>query len=290
MSDTGNLVKNSFTIVGKNREILKPTFAQIKIAVTMYVFFVLSVLSFFVLPRFGAGLLWVPILILVLTGVYLIVIFPFVKIYYQAAQAWLVYKTFGGKQVVYADGISRARENKWDIFVIGLLGIVFSLIAGKLRNGAQRAGFLLGAVLALAGAAVEEGWDLIGNFLLPASIIQEKSVAQTVPELKTIKNNIPGALAGVFGVDFVGGMAVSSIFWILALLTVVIGGGCAWLLGVWSVLVVMIILDFGILIIAGIFVDMVKTVYFSLFYISVSMPSEISKSYRAEVTNYLLKK
>jgi hypothetical protein len=39
--------------------------------------------------------------------------------------------------------------------------------------------------------------------------------------------------------------------------------------------------------VAGIFIDMVKTVYFTIFYTAVTMPEEITEEDREEVTHYL---
>jgi len=128
---------------------------------------------------------------------------------------------------------------------------------------------------------------LVGHFLLPGSIIPEKTVGEAISDIKEIRNNVPGALVGVFGIDFVGDMVRGYIIGIAMLLIIGVGGGLYLatnsLVGVGIGVILALILYF----VAGIFISMIKTVYFTIFYIAVTMPEEIPEEDREEVTHYL---
>ena len=105
---------------------------------------------------------------------------------------------------------------------------------------------------------------------------------EVIKELKDIRRNIPGTLAGVFGLDFAGDMVGGylGIFMIVIGLPLLFIGWPAYLIWIAFTVLVGVILR--------VFVDMMKTVYFTLFYMSVEMPMEISEDHRQNVTKYLL--
>src|SRR3989338_3130210 len=203
IQDTIHLAKNTFVILGKNKEALKPTFAQIKIGLGLYLLFLIGIIAVFFTDIAAKFFI---IIELVMIFFIMIIVFPFIKIYYRAAQSWIVFNTFAGKNISYKEGLDRAGRNKGDIITLGILDFIFTALSSSLKRGTGRGGLfaLLNIILFILGKAIEEGWDLVGNYLLPASIVQNKSVMEALPELKNIKNNVPGALVGVFGVDFVG--------------------------------------------------------------------------------------
>ena len=284
LQDTIQLLKNTFTVIARNPAIFKPTVTQIVVGIFLWVLVIGSFASFY----FAPGTIIIAVIIL-LFSVVMLILFPFIKMYYRAAQCWIVYQTFTGNNISYKEGLARARQNKNDIFILGSLDILLTALSRKLKGGTGRGGLwaILNMLMRLAGAAVEEGWDLVGHFLLPGSIIPEKTVKEAIPDIKNIKNNVPGALVGVFGIDFVGDMVRGYIIGIAILLIVGVGGGIYLatnsLVGVGIGIILALILHF----VAGVFIDMVKTVYFTIFYTAVTMPEEIPEEYREEVTHYL---
>lgn len=288
--DTISLLKNTFVVIGKNPAALRPTFAQIILASSFFIILLVSTAALF-LSKSGTVLL-IAMLLIVFSFLFLLFIFPFVKMYYRAAQCWIVYHTFSGNNISYKEGLSRARQNKWDIFILGLWDIILNALATKLKESSrtQRAGLfgsILSIILMLLGKAVEEGWDLAGHYLLPASIIQEQNVGQALHELKNIKKNVPGALTGVFGFDFAGN-AIKGYINFFGIIFVLIGFAVFILNNTIIPLIAIILFLIGVNLVIGILVDMLKTVYFTLFYVSIIMPTKIMPEYRDEVTHYLI--
>lgn len=214
--------------------------------------------------------------------------------YYRAAQSWIVYHTFKGENISYKEGLSRARKNLLDIFLLSSLELVFGAISRKLKSGSQQSGglwSLLNLLLIIAGAAVEEGWDLMGNYLLPGSIIPEKNLGEAISNIKDIKENVPGALVGVFGIDFVGN-AVKGYMTFMVIIGVLLSMVAFFITE--NVLLIYVIYMLVLLaIIASFFgrivIDMVKTIYFTIFYAVLTASDEIPDDLMEEATHYLNK-
>ncbi len=289
LKDTLHLLKSTFVLIKRNPDILKPTIAQIIVSLVLAALFAASIVGLIIPYENIRAIAASAMILLVLT---LLFIIPFIFTYYRAAQCWIVYKTFAGRQVTYREGIRRARQNMWDIIAIGALSILFALAAGVVRGkgGQHGLGVIIRTALHAVAKVIEEIWDLLGNYLLPAAIILEKHVGEAFADIKHMRNNIPGALAGVFGIDFVTSIILGPLFFLLFLLAIIIGVPFTMFLGTPVVLVILLFLALIMVIIVSVGAGMLKTIYFTLFYVSVARPESISKEYRKDVTNYLLHK
>jgi len=286
INDTAQLTKNTFLVVGRNPEILKPTFAQIKIGLLFLFIVIVSTIAAILTEGTPQSIAIVLAILFILLSWPL---FPFIRMYYKAAQAWIVYHTFTGKNISYKEGLKRASQNKRDIIVLAIFDIVMNILAARLKEGTGKGGWwvIVNILMWFVGRVIEEGWDLVAHFLLPAAIIKEKTVGEVLPEIKNIKHNVTGALAGVLGFDFVGDMVrgyLTLIMFLIAMLGIALGV----YFNSWLLFVVIIILIIIFNMVAKVFIDMTKTIYFTLFYMSVEMPLQIKPGYREEVTHYLL--
>lgn len=286
LNDSIGLLKNTFAVIARNPAIFKPTLAQIIIGTVIWLLLIGSFTILFLIQI--PSLILISILML-LISVGLWILFPFIKMYYRAAQSWIVYNTFKGNNISHKDGIARARQNKTDIFILGLLEIMFNALAKKLKQGSGNSGGLwaiLNILLKMTGALVEEAWDLVGHFLLPGSIIPEKTVGEALSDIKNLKNNVPASLVGALGIDFVGD-AIRGYITFVFLLIFFAGFGVYYFTSSAALMIIGIALAILFNFIAKIFVDMVKTVYFTIFYVVLTVPEEIPEGIREEVTNYL---
>ena len=120
--DTGQLLKNTFVMIGKNKEIFRPTITQIWLGAIFYIFLLISVLIAIFTENIARTIFaYIAVFFIIL----LVPVFPFIKMYYRAAQVWIVYHTFTGNNIGYKEGLRRANENKGDIFILGLLDIIY---------------------------------------------------------------------------------------------------------------------------------------------------------------------
>ncbi len=289
LRDTLQLLKSTFTVIKTNPDILKPTVAQIVVGIIIAILFAAFIVGF-IMPDERVRV--ISTFAIILFPIILLVLLPFIFTYYRAAQCWIVYKTFAGKDVTYKEGIRRARQNAWDIVAIGALSILFSLAAGAVRGKGRQGG--LGVLIKIAlhafARVIEEIWDLLGNYLLPAAIIPEKHVGEAFADIKHMKNNIPAALVGVFGIDFVTSIVLGPLIFLMFFAAIAIGILCAVLFNNPYIIGVLLFLALIAAVVLSVGTSMLKTIYFTLFYLSVAMPESISKEYRRDVTNYLLHK
>ena len=129
LKDTGFLIKNSFTIIGKDKDIKTPTIHMVVLSIIMRTFMYLSIL-FFIIGNF------------VLIGVFLIaftllILKPFSYFYYvrqKADQSWLVYNTACGKDISYDDAHIHTKSEKGKLRIIAFVDLVMGICENSKRK------------------------------------------------------------------------------------------------------------------------------------------------------------
>ena len=152
---------------------------------------------------------------------------------------------------------------------------------------------------------LEEVWDLLSHFMLPSIVIEQKKLKEIVPDLKSLKENVPATLTGVFGLDFAGNVITGIVIGVFAVLFIV-SIGVGWLIALVSDVgqmnffgnpnfVISWIPGYIILLLGAIasgimkkIVESIKAIYFTVFYTSIKMPEKIADDMREELTHYLL--
>lgn len=294
--DVQGLLKNSITLLGKDVDVFKPSIYMtvIKSIRILATFFALY--SFFISKEMGKGFLTILAIFL------LSPIISYLNMNYKAITSWMIYDVLRGKDTDVSKGSSQLTGLGFTIF---LYSIVDHIVKSATSNNQQEKGGIVNMIKGLILAIFQEVWDLIKNFSLPAIVIDKATLKEIPKKLKLVKKNIPGALVGILGIDIVGSVFVS-LFGFIQLPALLIGGGLGyygkgflpenWLitLPLKEPLVVNLLPLFVILIGTSIFVSflnnlvqLVKTTYFTTFYVSITRPDEIDDSLKAEVTNYL---
>lgn len=292
IKDTAYLLKNSFSVIGRDTDIIRPPVRMLILSIIMTTFVFLALATFFT----GTFVL-VGIVLLLFT---IIILVPFSFFYYtrqKANQSWIVYNTITGKDISYRDAVQHTKSQKGKLRILAIIDLVMKYL-GSIKG--QKKG-IKGLIIHLIISFLEEVWDLLQHYMLPAVVIEQKSLREIIPQIKELRNNVPATLVGVFGIDFVGnvvGMAMVPIYLVALALSVVIGfllamatdvtvitlGGFSfsWL----PILIVMyLVVVFGCVI--GKLVDSTKVIYFTIFYTSIMRPKEIIPDLRKELTNYL---
>ena len=293
LKDTGFLIKNSFTIIGKDKDIKKPTINMIVLSIVITTFIFISLFTFF-----SGQFVFIGILLLLFTLFVLIPFRFFYDVRQKADQSWIVYNTLAGKDISYSDAHEHTKSDKDKLRLIAFVDILMRY-AGSQRG--QKKGFM-GLLINLFLTALVEVWDLLSHYMLPAVVIEQRPLKEIVPELKALKNNVPATLAGVFGIDFVGNVIRSLLFPIyLLFLAISIGIGYLVSPAIESTVITIanfsfswvpvLIMMYFVFIISGILkkiVESIKVIYFTIFYTSITRPMIITPSIRNEITNYLL--
>ncbi|MGD9276901.1 MAG: hypothetical protein PVJ67_07050 [Candidatus Pacearchaeota archaeon] len=293
LKDTGYLLKNSFKVVGKDKDIKTPTIHMIILSVILTTLFFISLLTFFTGHYVGWGILILLVLIFILT--------PFKFFYYirqKADQSWIVYNTICGGDISYSDAHNHTKLQKSNLRKIAFIEILMKY-AGSQRS---RKGGIGAMLVNLFLAALVEIWDLLSHYMIPAVVVEQRPLKEIVPQIKSLKNNVPATLVGVFGIDFVGNV-IGTILFPIYLLTLAIGAGIGYLLvsvlpsTIWTIggfsfsWVPVFIALYIVFIIGAIIrkiVESTKVIYFTIFYTAIRAPTNITKDMRAELTHYLL--
>ncbi|MBD3249098.1 hypothetical protein GF336_03570 [Candidatus Woesearchaeota archaeon] len=293
LKDTGFLIKNSFTIIGKDKDIKTPLIHMIVLSVIILTIILFASVAFFL----DLEIIWT---LLIAIAIFLIVFRFFYDVRQKADQSWIVYNTLIGKDISYKDSHDHTSSEKRTLTFIAIVNILMKY-AGSQRN--KKKG-IMGILINLFLAALIEVWDLLSHYMLPAVVIEQRPLKELIPQIKSLRNNVPATLAGVFGIDFVGdivGSLLIPVYFIFLLLSVLAG----YLISLfteftiitifgfsfsWIPIVAMmyIILLFGSIL--GKIVESIKVIYFTIFYTSLTRPMSISPSMRDNLTNYLLMK
>ncbi len=289
--DTGNLVKNTFTLFGEDADLFRPVARLGVYEFFHYTALLVGVLLMIYMDMYLIGG------VLTVTSVTLV---PLYKYYYTAFQKSVLShatKTvIAGNDATYAkskDGISHVRDS---LVLLALADVLVTrLLSGAKDNDSGLGAFLLNLLI----EGLEEVWDLFENYAVPAIVVDDPGFSGLADKLKALKNNVPGALTGVFGIDLAGqlfGSILAPIVFVLVLL----GAGLAWLLGGSLASVTLggvpfaylpfIVAVYLILLVSSakrVAVESVKAVYFTTMYLSIMHPDVISAERRDEITNYL---
>lgn len=292
LKDTGFLLKNSFKVVGRDTDIIQPTVRMIILSVILITLFFCSLLTFFTGRYVGWGFLVLLILIFILT--------PFKFFYYirqKADQSWIVYNTICGKDISYRDAHNHTKLQKSNLRKITLIEILMKFVGSQRSRKSGIAAILINLFL----AALVEIWDLLSHYMIPAVVVEQKPLRQIVPQIKSLKNNVPATLVGVFGIDFVGNV-IGTVLLPIYLLTLAIGAGIGYLLvsvspnTVWTIsgfsfswipVFVALYVMFVIGAVIRKMVESIKVIYFTIFYTAIKEPTNITKDLRSELTHYL---
>ena len=292
IKDTGYLLKNSFVIIGKDSDIIKPTIRMAIYSVVLITLFFISLLTFFTGSFVGTGIL---ILLFVV-----FILFPFKFFYYvrqKANQSWIVYNTITGKDISYADAHAHTRLQKSRLRIVAIVDVVVKFFAGQRTQDQGIVGFLINLFL----AALLEIWDLLSHYMIPAIVVEQKKLRELIPKIKELRQNVPAALVGVFGIDFVGNV-VGFIVIPLYFFVLLVGVGIGWVvaqfelstaisLGGFAFSWVPVFIAFYFVVVIGTvirkMVDSTKVIYFTIFYTAIMHPKEITADMRTELTHYL---
>lgn len=294
--DVQGLLKNSVTLLGKDKDIILPTvyttlFQSIR---TIILFVMLH--SFIVSKSIGIGSLCIFLLIISAP------ILSFVRTRYQAITSYMIYEVLQGIDTNIKNAKEKMAGTGKTIFAIAL---VEYLISQNSTNTEKKEGGIVGMLKGMFLAIFVEVWDLIKNFSVPAIVIDKCSFKEIPEKLKQLKKNVPAVLVGVLGIDLIGSTFVSLFgFIILPALFISFAGGFfladllpkSFMVNIplGDPVKINLCLAFIFLPIASIIfsflnniTDLTKTSYFTTLYTALTSPTVITEGLREEVAHFL---
>ncbi len=283
LKNTFFLLKNTFKILGRNKDIVKPTMFSVYYSLILRIWFYVMIVSFVL-----NVLLWLLLLLIwIIAFIY--------KFFYlakqKANQSYLVYNIISWNNISYKKSLDYTKNdfNKYKSIAFIDMARWYIDKANDWKGGGIK-WMLIGLILSW----LEEVLDLISNYLLPAMVIENKSMLESKDDLKAVKDNVPQTLAWVFWIDFLWS-CINSLLWLTYLIMIV----ASWLIGwlIWyssenifmamlpSIITFVIISLISIVILR--LVDGVKVVYFTVFYTSIMKSESITDDLKDELQNYL---
>lgn len=216
-------------------------------------------------------------------------VFAFIKTKQQGRFALMIYKTESNIPFTQTDIDTEIASVHVKLREITWASLLESVLNATLRG---KWGFLA-IFVSLFLAALQEVWDLMRNYLIPAVVIEKKETwKETADTFRTLQTKIPQTLVWVFGIDF----WASAFGWVVGFikfLFLVLGGLIVYWLsffGVSTVFLVILFLVFLVLVwifssVQKIAFEMVKVMYFTLLYTSLNHPEILEKN--PEIQKYL---
>ena len=181
MTSVVHLFKNTFTVIGRDDDILKPFYRMIIYSVIMVSFFFYFVFSFWYELPLAGFLFFISFLL-----------FLYKYFYYNKQEiriSWIVYKAITGHDPSYKESVPVSQELKSQIRKMAWIDIGMA-IAKKSKSSGEQKGILSGLInLFLTGLG--EVWDLINHYLLPSVAIDKLDIKPAVE--KNEKTQRPGS-------------------------------------------------------------------------------------------------
>lgn len=166
------------------------------------------------------------VIALVILIVILVPLRFFIRTYLKAIQSWMSYLTITGHVITYTVARSHIKQRTGSLMFLGFV----DMIVAKMKNQGSDEKGITGIITRLLLSAFAEVWDLLNHYMIPAVVIEGKSLKESLPEIKAIRDNVPATLAGVFGIDFAGD-TLRRLLSLPYLIILAIGAGLCYLLG-----------------------------------------------------------
>jgi len=300
LSRIGYLLKHTLTVVGRDTDIVTPWGWMVAYAAVMVTAFFVGVIGAFL----GSFSLWGP-------GFGLAVLMFLYKYFFynyrEMGQSWLVYETICGRDRSYADAKAAAKERKSGVRKLAGLDMLMAYLMSQRGSGENQGWGQKIVNLFLSG--LQEVWDLVNHYMLPAIAIDQLTLTDGVKKMKDLRDQVPETLVGVFGIDFIG-RVVGQVTGIVYLLIVLVAGGATYLggealpeaftftfqenpIGSGPLVLNVLPLIIGIYLgkIAGVLfertVTSIKVIYFTIFYTQITHQDRIAEDLKPQLVRYL---
>lgn len=288
----GNLVKNTITIIGRDKDIKTPWIRMAIYNFVMVTSFFYALLGWwYEFPAEG----W----LLTLS----ILLFIYKHFYHNRQEirlSWTVYETIIGNDPSYKGAKTAGKKVKSQTRKLAWMDIGMGLVQKAKFTGG---GGIVTMLINLFISGIEEVWDLVNHYLLPSVAVDKMDIKPGIEKMKKLKDQVPEALVGVFGIDFIGDVVRRITMPVYTILIISAG-----LLGYFGTgffpsselpfndttitvtLVPMVIAIYFGKLFSNLFertVTSIKVVYFTVFYTKITHPERIAEDLREELVDYL---
>ena len=244
-------LKNSWKIFKLSFSLLKKDKSLIAIPVLMLLSFL------FLFGTFGTLFFVYKLESNYIFNIIFLFIMYFVMVFLAAAQSWMIYEVFKGKNTTIGSGFNRALKNFGDIFAFVITIILIRIFSSWLR-GKGRAG-------EFAGGFINYLTRLAGKLVLPAMIITERNFKESVSQLKDSIKAIPEIATYEIGIRSLTGL----VFFISIIISFLFGSAFGFIIGL-----VLFIILICLMILLSVYVNVT---YYTLLYLTLIEKKKIKE-------------
>lgn len=286
-----NLIKNTFTIIGRDKDIVAPW-------IRMAIYNLVMVTAFFTAwlgyeYDFSAVTIgWLSALSILL--------FLYKHFYHNRQEirmSWTVYETIIGNAPSYKGAKTASKKVKSQTRKLAWMDIGMGLA----KNAKSNEGGLVNKLINVFIEGIEEVWDLINHYLLPSVAVDNVDISPGIKKMKKLKDQVPETLLGVFGIDFLGDVVKQITRPIYTGLTIIAGLLMYFAAGylpsyevpdfsfTLSLVPLIVALFIGKLFknLLERTVTSIKVIYFTIFYTKITHPDRIADEMQEELLTYL---
>jgi len=194
-----SFIKESFSLIGKDADVIKPSFYSIFVGVFFTIFSVIVML--FLESGLNFGSMFYLLAFLVLLGNY------FISYFFTGMTAFLVYDYFKDGDATIPEAWAATKKNMFTILYLAIISAIVNIILGVLRGKAQRGRGAIGGLSGMILGFIEKAWTVGTYFMIPAIVIEDRDLGSAVERTtQIIKRNLLPIGVGEIAVGLVTGI------------------------------------------------------------------------------------
>ncbi|CAG1002180.1 hypothetical protein METP3_03410 [Methanosarcinales archaeon] len=194
-----SFIKESFNLIGKDADVIKPSFYSIFVGVFFTIFSVIIML--FLESGLNFGSMFYLLAFLVLLGNY------FISYFFTGMTAFLVYDYFKDGDATISEAWAATKKNMFTILYLAIISAIVNMILGVLRGKAQRGRGAIGGLSGMILGFIEKAWTVGTYFMVPAIVIEDRDLGSAVERTtQIIKRNLLPIGVGEIAVGLVTGI------------------------------------------------------------------------------------
>jgi hypothetical protein len=204
-----SFIKESFTLIGKDTDVIKPSFYSILVGAFFTIFSV--IILFFLQSGLQPGMTFYILAFLVLLGNY------YISYFFTGMTAFLVYDYFKDGDATMSEAWAATKKNALTIFYLAIISAIVNIILGVFRRKARWNRSIGGGFSAMILDFIEKAWTVATYFIIPAIVIEDRDLGGAVERAThIIKRNLLPIGVGEIAVSLVTGI-LSVIGFIIAI-------------------------------------------------------------------------
>jgi hypothetical protein len=194
-----SFIKESFSLIGKDADVIKPSFYSIFVGVFFTIFSVIIML--FLESGLNFGSIFYLLAFLVLLGNY------FISYFFTGMTAFLVYDYFKDGDATLSEAWAATKKNMFTILYLAIISAIINIILSVLRGKSQRGQGAIGGLSGMILGFIEKAWTVGTYFMIPAIVIEDRDLGSAVERTtQIIKRNLLPIGVGEIAVGLVTGI------------------------------------------------------------------------------------